>query len=333
MPEDTVLIVEDVDLLREGLREMLSVEGFRVLSARNGKEGLDQIARAQPTLIISDISMPVMDGYEFYNAVRSHPEWVGIPFIFLSARTDTSDFVASRNLGVDDYLTKPISRDELVTTVRSRISRFRQAQIARVQQAYQDSLMALANAVESRSPKQIGHIEGVIGVALLIAEQRGWPAKRLNELRFAAILHDIGKIHIPAAVLFKDGGLTEAEWEIVHRHPVVGAEMLKDVPHLVECIPTVRHHHEHWDGSGYPDGLAGAAIPEGARILAIADSLDAMISPRSYRPVKNVEQSCREIMALAGQRYDPEMTAILWKALEDGTLLRILNNAKREDEL
>jgi putative two-component system response regulator len=332
MPEEVIMIVEDVDLLREGLREMLTVEGFRVLAARNGKEALEQIARNQPALIISDITMPVMNGYDFFSAVRSHPEWVGIPFIFLSARTDTADFVASRNLGVDDYLTKPISRDELVTTVRSRISRFRQAQMARVQQAYQDSLAALANAVESRSPSRIGHIERVVGVTLLIAEQLGWSANRLGELRFAAILHDIGKIHIPSSILFKQSPLTDAEWEIMRRHSVVGAEMLKDVPHLVECIPTVRHHHEHWDGSGYPDGLSGAAIPEGARILAIADSLDTMISPRPYKPEKSIEDACAEINALSGQRYDPEMTIILQKAFEDGKLQAILDSAKQEPD-
>jgi len=331
MTEDIILIVEDVDLLREGLSEMLTVEGFRVISARNGKDGLEQVARHQPTLIISDITMPVMDGYEFFQAVRSHPEWVGIPFIFLSARTDTSDFVASRNMGVDDYLTKPISRDELVTTVRSRISRFRQAQTARVQQAYQDSLAALANAVESRSTGHAGHIERVVGVALLIAEQLGWSANRLSELRFAAILHDIGKIHIPATLLFKQAPLTDGEWEIVRRHPVVGAEMLKDVPHFTECIPTVRHHHENWDGSGYPDGLSGAAIPEGARVLAVADSLETMISFKSYKPAKSLEEACGEIRELAGRRYDPEMTAIVQTAFESGKLQTVLNSASSEE--
>jgi putative two-component system response regulator len=273
-----------------------------------------------PALIISDITMPVMDGYDFYAAVRARSEWVGIPFIFLTARTDSADFLISRNLGADDYLTKPISRDELVTTVRSRLSRFHQAQMGRVQQAYLDSLIALANAIEHRSPVDADHTEHITEIALLLAERLGWAQKRLTDLRFAAILHDIGKIHIPAAVLFKPGPLTDAEWEIVRRHPVTGAEMLKDVPFLADCIPAVRHHHERWNGSGYPDGLAGRDIPEGGRLLAIADALDRMVTERPFAPARSLEAACAEIFELAGRYYDPQMVAELEAAFQDGQL-------------
>src|SRR5512139_567896 len=145
MGNELILIVEDMDLLREGLREILDNEGFRVITARNGREALDQMNTALPELIISDITMPVMDGIDFYSAVRARKEWLGIPFIVLSARSDPTDFMVSRNLGVDDYLVKPVSRDDLVTIVRSRLGRFQQAQTARIQQAYMDSLAALAN--------------------------------------------------------------------------------------------------------------------------------------------------------------------------------------------
>jgi response regulator RpfG family c-di-GMP phosphodiesterase len=252
--------------------------------------------------------------------VRARLDWVGIPFIFLTARTDSDDFLTSRNLGVDDYLTKPISRDELVTTVRSRLSRFNQAQMGRVQQAYLDSLIALANAIESRSIGMAGHVERITGMALVIAGELGWSAKRLKDLRFAAILHDIGKIHIPAALLFKAGPLNADEWNIVRRHPVTGADMLKDVAYLVDSIPFVRHHHERWDGCGYPDGLVGTAIPDGARLLAIADALDAMTAHRPYAAAVTLEAACDEIERLAGQNYDPELVPVFIRAGREGRL-------------
>jgi putative two-component system response regulator len=328
MTNELILIVEDVDLLREGLREILAVEGFTVATARNGKEALERMHEKAPALIISDITMPVMDGYDFYSAVRARNEWVSIPFIFLSARTDSTDFLTSRNLGVDDYLTKPISRDELVTTVRSRLSRFNQAQMGRVQQAYLDSLIALANAIESRAQGMAGHVERITGMALAIAGDLGWSAKRLKDLRFAAILHDIGKIHIPAALLFKAGPLTADEWGIVRRHPATGAEMLKDVAYLVDSIPFVRHHHERWDGCGYPDGLAGIAIPDGARLLAIADALDTMTADRPYARAMTLEAACDEIERLAGQNYDPDLVPVFIRLGREGRFYAAMEKTK-----
>ena len=318
MANELILIVEDMDLLRDGLREILSNEGYRVITARNGREALDQMNTVLPELIISDITMPVMDGIDFYSAVRARKEWIGIPFIILSARSEPADFMVGRNLGVDDYLVKPVSRDELVTTVRSRLGRFQQAQMARVQQAYLDSLIAMANAIEARTPESSRHIEQITGYALLLAGYLDWSAKRISTLRFAAILHDIGKIHIPASILFKPGALDPAEWELVHRHPVTSAEMIKDVPFLLDCVPIVRHHHERWDGKGYPDGLSGAEIPEGARILCVADSLDSMTTHRRYAPACTFPQAMETITSLAGTQFDPEVVVALQRAWQDG---------------
>lgn len=320
MANELILIVEDMDLLREGLREILINEGYRVVTARHGREALEQMDQALPDLIISDITMPVMDGIDFYSAVRARKEWIGIPFVVLSARSEPADFHVGRNLGVDDYLVKPVSRDELVTTVRSRLGRFQQAQMARVQQAYLDSLMAMANAIEARTPESSRHIEHITGYALLIAETLGWSGKSLNTLRFAAILHDIGKIHIPASVLFKPGPLDPAEWELVRRHPVTGAEMIKDVPFLLDCVPIVRHHHERWDGQGYPDGLAGAAIPAGARILCVADALDSMTTNRRYASAISFPEAIEAINELAGSQFDPQVVSALQQAWQEGRL-------------
>lgn len=329
MAQETVLIVEDNDLLRDGLREMLTFEGFSVVTTRNGEEALAWMQSNLPMLIVSDVTMPVMDGYDFYTAVRSHPEWTTIPFIFLTARAEPADIQTSRNLGADDYLTKPISRDELVSTIRSRLKRSHQIQVAQLQQAYQASLTAMANAIEVRDPRSYGHVERVTECSLLLADYLGWHHRQIEHLRFGAILHDIGKIHIPQATLQKRGSLSDEEWELVKRHPLTGAEMIKGLPFLAEAVPIVRHHHERWDGKGYPDGLSGRAIPEGARIVTITDAFDTMISHRPYRQKRTPQEAFEEILRLSGENYDPTVVIALQRVWDDGKIDEILAAVQR----
>jgi putative two-component system response regulator len=309
MPNETLLIVEDNDVLREGLQEMLTYEGYAVLSARNGVEALEKMIAVTPSLILSDIAMPLMDGIQFYNLVREKPGWVTIPFLFLTAKADPEDVQIGRNLGAEDYLTKPINREELVTTIHSRLSRSRQVQMAQLQQAYLGSLTALANAVDLRERNTSGHVERVAAYSIAMARQIGWKEWQLEQLRYAAILHDIGKIHISENILFKKGLLTGEDLEIVRSHAVTGAEMIKNIPFLMDTAPVVRHHHERWDGQGYPDGLSGEAIPEGARIVSIADAFDTMITVRPYSPARSLQEAYLEILSLSGERYDPTVVA------------------------
>ncbi len=311
MSGELILVVEDVELMRDILRETLLQEGFEVLTAGDGQQALDHLAHVIPDLIISDITMTRMDGLQFYEELRKHPLWDGIPFIFLTARTDPADMLLGRNLGVDDYLSKPIYRAELVTTINSRLRRYRQTQFFRLQQAYLESLITLANAIEERTPGGHRHIQQVTEFSLLIAQRLGWGGQKLNLLQLAAVLHDIGKIHISSATLFKAEPLDESEWQTIHRHPVIGAEMIKKVPFLADCAPFVRHHHEHWDGSGYPDHLVGEAIPDGARILTITDALASMLRERPYAPARTIDAAIQEIALKAGQRYDPCLVAVL----------------------
>ncbi|HWQ83220.1 MAG TPA: response regulator, partial [Anaerolineales bacterium] len=201
--KDTLLVVEDNDALREGLREMLSLEGFAVLAAANGRAALEQMSTLTPDLIVSDISMPEMDGIAFFKAVRERPDWLTIPFLFLSARGEKQDILRGKNLGAEDYLVKPLTRDELVTAVRSRLERFEQLRLAQLQRAYEASLTALANAIDLRDRYTRGHVERVTAYCLAMASKLRWPEMNLDHLRFGAILHDIGKIHIPENILFK----------------------------------------------------------------------------------------------------------------------------------
>jgi putative two-component system response regulator len=307
MAGETILIVEDNDVLRDGLEAILVTEGYSVLTASNGMGGLEKMKSLPPDLILADISMPQMNGYDFFEAVRAQPEWVSIPFIFLTARKGREDIYAGKRLGAEDYLVKPVTRSELITTITSRLSRSQELLLAQLQQAYESSLIMLANAIELRDHYTRGHVERVRDHAVAIAKHQGWTDAQLNHLKYGSILHDIGKIHIMESVLAKPGPLDESEWDVMKNHPVVGMEMVKNIPFLAPAIPVILHHHERWDGHGYPYGLAGEQIPKAARIVAVADSLDAMVSSRNYREALTPDQAYKEIMRCSGRQYDPDV--------------------------
>jgi putative two-component system response regulator len=307
MAEATILVVEDNTLLREGLITMLESDGFRVLQASNGLEALGILENELPDLIMSDIGMPKTDGYEFFSQIRENTLCIAIPFIFLTARDDREDIYLSKRLGAEDYLVKPVSRLELIATVRARLARNQQLALAQLQQAYQSSLIVMSNAIELRDEYTRGHVERVMAYSVALANQLGFRNGTLNALRLGSILHDIGKIHIRESILRKPGPLTEEEWVEMRQHPLIGAELIRNIPFLAPAIPIIHHHHERWDGSGYPDGLAGEAIPLLARVVAIADSLDAMIIARVYSRPFSPEEARAEIFRLSGISYDPAL--------------------------
>jgi putative two-component system response regulator len=333
--KETLLVVEDNITLLEGLRDILSLEGFNVLTASNGQEALDQMGTLAPDMIISDIAMPVMDGFALFQNVRSRIDWLTIPFVFLTARGDRQDVIAGKNLGAEDYLVKPLSRDELLAAIRSRLNRSNELRMVQLQQAYEASLTVLANAIDLRDPYTRGHIERVTAYSLVVAEQLGWHGNRLEHLRFGAILHDIGKIFIHENMLFNAGPLEETDWYEIRRHPAAGAEMIRDVPFLAPAVPIVRHHHERWDGTGYPDGLAGKAIPMGARVVAVADCFDAMSIDRPYRRARTPSEAYQELISNAGTQFDPLVVGAFQRAWISRMILPIWEswqngNGKRE---
>ncbi len=315
--------MEDDQALRDGLRDILEHAGFAVITAADGREGLAQLQRNRADLILSDISMPHMDGYSFCREVRNHAQWVTIPFIFLSALGEKRDILAGKELGVEDYLVKPFGYDELLTAVRSRLARSRQLFTVQLQQSYEASLTALANAIEVRDHYTRGHVERVTSYALALAHRLGWSGVRMEVLRFGGILHDIGKIHVRESVLTKSGPLTAEEWADIRQHPITGEAMIQGIPYLAPATPVIRHHHERWDGSGYPDGLAGARIPLEARIVAVADSLDAMTSNRAYRPGMPFQQAYEALVSRAGTYYDPAVIAALTELWAENQLQAI----------
>ena len=316
--KDTLLVVDDNEALRQGLKDILTFEGFAVHLAANGLQALDLMQTLRPDLIISDIGMPEMDGYAFYDAVRARPEWVAIPFIFLSARGEREDVSLGRSLGAEDYLVKPVTHDELVIAIHSRLQRFRQLQLAQLETAYHAALTALANGIEVRDRYTRGHVERVTAYSLAIAGQLGWNNHHLEALRYGAILHDIGKIFISEEILTKPGPLDAAERHLMTHHPAHGAEMIRHIPYLAVAMPVIHAHHERWDGAGYPDRLSGEAIPLEARIVAIADSFDAITTDRPYRRALPLAAACAEIQRCRGTHYDPAVVDLFSQAFHAG---------------
>ena len=308
-----ILIVEDDADLLVIMCDILETDGHQTLAARSGAEAIRLFDREHPSLILSDIMMPEMDGFAVLKAVRARPEGLAVPFMFVSARTERGDQSHARDLGADDFIFKPFGVDELRKAVRAKLERRRVVELFNTRAAHLQTVTLLANAIEARDKYTRGHVERVRHYALNLARALGWGAEALIILEFGALLHDIGKISVPEQILNKTGPLAKDEWAIMRQHPEVGARMLEGVNHLRAALPYVLYHHERWDGQGYPTAISGTGIPPEGRLLAIADSFDAMTSTRPYRQGLTVQAALKEIRKGIGVQFDPEMAEAFLK--------------------
>ncbi len=302
-----ILVVEDNFDILAVMQDLLEGDGYRVSLANNGYEGLQAFDREVPDLIISDLMMPRLDGFGLLEAVRAQTRGAGVPFLFLSARTETAMTTRARSLGADDYLFKPFAPEDLLIAVRSKLDRRRTLQLFDTRSAHLQTVTMLANTIEARESYTRGHVDRVQKYALALARALGWNAEALAICAFGAILHDIGKIQVPRRILNKRRPLTHSEWVLLRRHPEIGARMLQGIDHLHDAIPYVLCHHERWDGRGYPARLIGRTVPSEGRLLAIVDSFDAMTSDRPYRRALGLERALAEIQRGANAQFDPLM--------------------------
>ncbi len=327
MPEDNrtnLLVVEDDLAMLVALRDILEGAGYRVFTATHGESALELFQEQRPALILSDISMPVMDGVELFEAIRARPGGTAIPFIFLTARGTREDIFAGMSLGADDYITKPVTSKELLSAVDARLKRTDELMLVQLKIAYKASLMALSNAIEARDQYTHDHVLRIATYAQALAKELQWDEAAGETLEFGAILHDIGKLDVPVSILLKPGPLTPSEWEQMRRHPVHGAHMLEGIDYLAPAVPIVLYHHENWDGSGYPEGLEGNKIPLGARLLSVVDSFDAMTSSRPYRKAISAQDAFDEIIGLTGIKYDPTITKAFSRCWEHNEIHDIM---------
>lgn len=310
---DSILLVDDNPMLLSGARMTLEMKGFNVITAKNGLEALQILSNTLPDLIISDVMMPGCDGFALLEQVRARPDWITIPFLFLSALDDTESLKQSRALGADDFLTKPFSPIALVQAVNSRLERARALENAHLTEAYLQTITIMATAIEMRDHLTGEHVERVSRLAQELARALGWTETQVKEVRLAAIMHDVGKIAVPDAILNKHGRLNAEEWEIMKTHPMRGAEILASLKRSGMLLDGVLCHHEQYNGGGYPAGLAGEKIPPVGRLLAVVDAFDAMVNARPYRDGMPVEAALARLKAAAGIQFDPLMVAVFLK--------------------
>lgn len=305
-----IILTEDEDSLRLMTRTVLELGGHQVFAFPNGQAALEAFEEISPDIVVSDVSMPILDGFGLLNEVRRLRAGSVVPFLFLTARSEHSDVRFARNLGADDYLFKPYDADELLETVKVRLERRRVIELFESRQAHLQTIVMLANLIEARDKYTRDHVQRVQFFAIELGIALGWTSEAMTILEYGSLLHDVGKIAVPESILNKPGKLTPEEIEIMRAHTTVGAKIFKEIAHLRDALPYIRYHHERWDGTGYPDGLAGEDIPLEGRLMAIVDFFDALTSQRSYhegRPVSDVLEMIREG---AGKHFDPVMAEV-----------------------
>ncbi len=306
-PAGRILVVDDNPQARELLRAALMAEGYTVTLAEGGEEALAKVAEEVPELILLDINMPGLNGYEVCSRLKGTEATRLIPIIFLTSMSDLEDKLRGIEVGADDFLTKPFRKVELLARAKSllRVKRLND----RLENA-ENVLFALANAIEAKDPYTEGHIFRVATLALKLGRRLGLSADHQESLWKGGILHDIGKIGVPDAILNKAGRLTPEEVTQMQVHAIVGERICRPLRSIRYLLPVIRHHHEKFNGTGYPDGLQGEAIPITARIVGIVDMYDALITDRPYRPRLSREEAFRILRAGATDgTLDPELVA------------------------
>jgi putative two-component system response regulator len=306
-----LLIVDDVEAMRLTLTTCLQLSGYHVHSASSGGEALE-LLRSQPfDLLLTDQSMPGLSGLELTDAVaRMHPD---MPIVVLTGHTDVELAKDSLRRGASDFVTKPVNARELPILVERNLTR-RRLEVARLReregQVLFEALKALASAVDAKDRHTARHSRQVTRLALLLADAIGLSSEERYQLELSAWMHDVGKIGVPDSILSKPTALTEDEFAIVTLHPVKGGEIVGEIVELTRVADVIRHHHERIDGTGYPDGLKGEAIPLASRIILISDAFEAMTADRSYRRGLGREIALRELRDHSGTQFDPELVKV-----------------------
>src|SRR5271168_2355588 len=277
---EKILIVDDESGARAALEFLLRREGFEVRDAADGEEAVAECATFRPDLILLDILMPGMSGLEVCRRIKATPETRLTPVVLITGLTETEDRIKGLNAGADDLLSKPIDFNELLARTRSLL---RLKLYTDELENAEAVLFSLAHSIEARDPYTRGHCERLAEMSARMGERLGIPEDQIKALRRAGVVHDIDKVAVPDSILLKPGPLTEDETKVMQKHPVVGERICAPLKTFRLVLPIIRHHHEKYDGSGYPDGLVGDAIPLTARVLQLSDVYDALTTDRPYK--------------------------------------------------
>jgi putative two-component system response regulator len=283
-----VLVVDDNPGDVRLAQTLLQGEGYTVFTANNGRAALEIVAREQPDVVLSDVLMPEPDGFEVCREIKRDPVTRLIPVVLITGLHDLEDRIKGIDAGADDFLAKPFNFDELTARVRSlmRLKRFTDEL-----DSAESVITSLALTIEARDQYTEGHCERLAEYSTALGADLGLPHEDLSALQWGGYLHDVGKIAVSDSVLHKPARLTLTEFQAMKQHTVIGERLCGELHSLRHVRPIVRHHHEHLDGSGYPDGLRGDQIPVLAQIMGIVDVYDALTTQRPYRPPMTADQA------------------------------------------
>ena len=331
--ENRILIVDDEVKISSIMAQTLAKEGYSCVTANNGREALNYFLKDTVSLIITDINMPEMNGMELLKSVKTvNPNMM---VIMMTGYPEIDMAVEAIHLGAYDFILKPAELDLVILSVKNALEKKRleeeieahhknlerlveegtvklQDANRYLKKSHLDSVKALAGAIEAKDPYTRGHSDRVSRMSVKIGMEASFSKDRLESLEYGALLHDIGKIGIKDEILQKEGHLSSKEYQHIQEHPLIAAKIVEEIDFFNDKVPMIRHHHEHFDGSGYPDGLAGEAIPLEARIISVSDAFDAMTNARPHRRAMPLEDVLLEMERCRGTQFDPQVLDIFF---------------------
>lgn len=303
-----VLIVDDDAVHRALEKEILQAPKYAVTEAASGAEALQLLSEQPFDVVLLDKKMPIMNGDEVCRRIRCDLELELLPVIMVTGDSSSDNLSCSLGVGATDFISKPYLPQELIARLDSAVNRKR---LTDQLDSAESMLFALARMVEAKDQNTGDHCSRLAHISVVLGQALGLGPEYLKALRRGGVMHDIGKLGIPDSILLKPGKLSEDEWSIMRQHPEIGARLVKDLKSMQLTLPIIRHHHERWDGGGYPDGLSGKNIPLLARVFQIADIYDALANERPYKPAMSREQVISIMEEEAGKGWrDPELSAV-----------------------
>ena len=332
--KDTILIIDDSSM-NNRIAEHILEKKYKVYSATSGKEGLKMAEDIEPSLILLDIHMPNMNGFEVMDNLKKNDRLKDIPVVFLTADIEKSSEVDSFKVGAQDYIRKPFIAEVMIQRVGrilelEHLKKYLQTEVDKqtrkaeerrksMEKMTDQIIKALVGTIDAKDKYTNGHSTRVASYSREIARRAGKDEKMQQSIYYIGLLHDIGKIGVPDEIINKKSKLTEEEYDIIKTHPVIGSEILKNISEIPGIWQGARFHHERYDGTGYPDGLKGEDIPEVGRIIGVADAYDAMTSNRSYRPLLPQNLVREEIENNMGTQFDPCFAGIMLEMIDEDT--------------